>query len=578
MSSAPTPETDAPPLTVGARTPESDYLDLMADLTRDYATTDDLASVHLKALGRIRDAMRVAGSSLFLLENNDSELVCHACIGPVDITGLRLPAGSGIVGRSVEKNEVQWVADVDKDPDFFSDADASSGFITRAVLAAPMSIHGRTLGAVSVVNPLAPDGEQVRQFSQRDIELMRSLASAAAMAMNNADMTRELLSRERVRQELVLAAKVQRSLLPDCSRLPANVCGISHPAREMSGDFYDVVPLPDGRLYFAVADVSGKGLNAALLMVKTTSLFRMLAKSVPEPGRLLAMLNHELCETITAGMFVTMTVGVYEPDTGRVCLSSAGHMPTLLRHAHGRFRQLSSAMPPLGILCETEDNRYPEDELLLCSGQLYLYTDGVTEGRLADGSELELEGFCRLLDELADENLHDRLESIVNRLADDSRPLRDDVTLLGLETPESRQPGLPLSFRVTAIPDRLALVRDLIHHAFAALDYPAELKDNIVLAVDEACQNIIRHAYEGQPEGEIEGSLDLSGRTLTIRLRDQAPTVPPTACNPRQSSELKPGGLGNQFINSIMDKVYFETINDSQQRHSGNCLVMLKEL
>lgn len=554
------------------------YLDLMADLTREYAASDDLDAVHLMALERIRNAMNVAGSSLFLLDKNGTELVCRACIGPVDITGLRLPAHAGIVGRSVKTNEVQLVADVTKDPDFYSEADAESGFVTRAVMTAPVSIQGRVLGAVTAVNPLKASGDAKPVFTRQDMELLKTLASAAAMAMSNADMTRELLARERVRQELVLAADVQRSLLPDCSRLPANACGLSRSAREMSGDLFDVVTLDDGRLYFAVADVSGKGLNAALLMVKTTSLFRLLAKSIPEPGRLLAVLNHELCETVTAGMFVTMTVGVYDPQSGRIRLSNAGHMPTLLRNAHGRFRTLSATMPPLGIICETDENRYPEDDLLLCSGELYLYTDGVTESRDADDHELDLEGFCNLLDEHAELPLRARLETVADRLDNEGYTVSDDVTLLGLETPQSRNPGFPLYFRVAALPDRLAMIRDLMCHALSSADCDQEARDNIVLAMDEACQNIIRHAYAEQNEGEIEGHVVLEGRKLSIRLIDKAPKVPDSACIPAEAEELKPGGLGNRLMNDIMDEVYFDSTDTSQQSKSGNCLIMIKEL
>lgn len=549
------------------------YLDLLTELTREYASATDLDAVHLQALERIRDTMNVAGSSLFLLENDNSELVCKACIGAIDITGMRLPSDAGIAGRTIQTNRAQIVNDVQSDPDFFTNTDAQTGFTTQALLYSPLSIGDQVMGAIGVVNPL----NNAAGFDPNSAELLTTLANAAAMALKNAEMTRELLARERVRQELTLAAEVQRRLLPDCSNLPANIYGLSYAAREMSGDFFDVVTLDDGRLYFAVGDVSGKGLNAALLMVKTTTLFRLLARSVPSPGTLLPILNRELCDTISAGMFVTLTAGTYDPATGRLCLSSAGHMPSLLRNARGQFRRLSAAMPPLGIVNDHEEAPYPQDDILLCTGELYLYSDGVTEGWTNEGRELELDGFCSMLDDLADRPLRDRLEAVVTNLRENGGKLRDDVTLLGIETPSDKGATLPLHFRLTALPDRLALLRDLLRHALIPLTCAAETKDEIVLAVDEACQNIIRHAYAGQGEGEIEGRISLDGQRLRIELRDQAPRVSGEACQPvsgARSDSLQPGGLGNALIHGIMDKVYFE--DNHQER--GNCLVLEKEL
>ncbi len=560
------------------RMASSTYLDIMTSLTREYAVANDIDAVHITALEKISDAMQVEGASLFLLEKNDTELVCHACIGQVDVTGMRIPADAGIVGRSVQNNAPELVADVSQDPDFYSNVDQQSGFITRSILSAPLNIRDHKLGAICVVNPRQPD----RMLNTRDSELLQSLASAAALAMSNAEMTRSLLERERVRQELVLASSVQKSLLPDCASLPENLCGLSRSAREMSGDFFDVVTLPDGKQYFAIADVSGKGLNAALLMVKTTSLFRLLAKSSPQPGKLLATINHELCANITAGMFVTMTAGIYDPETGHVCICNAGHMPTLLRSKSGRYREMSAAMPPLGIMCVTADDRYPEDNIPLCGSALYLYTDGVTEGHTADGEELGLEGMCAALDELSDENLPARLALLADRLCDENNAMHDDVTLLGVESIGAAKAAFPLSFCVTALPDRLVVIRDLLTAALSESGIDEDTRASIVLAVDEACQNIIRHAYKDVTEGEIEGHISLNsdseGTLLHIALTDHAPEVPESACEPGERDELTPGGLGTHFMNDLMDEVYFDKESSDMQNHRGNRLIMVKRI
>ena len=243
-----------------------------------------------------------------------------------------------------------------------------------------------------------------------------------------------LIEQERVRRELELAAEIQRGLLPgDCGDgFPVH--GINRPARTVSGDFYDYFQLDDGRICFNLGDVSGKGMNAALLMAKTASLYRCLGKTIHEPGLLLAKVNAEICETATRGMFVTMVGGIYDPATGVVRFANAGHEPPLHRAADGTFRALEAEAPPLGIVPPlTPDDAYPEIELRLDGGALYVFTDGVTEGYLDDGTTLEVDGLKAMLEEARDRGLRERLAAIVARLDPGDGALRDDLTILAID-------------------------------------------------------------------------------------------------------------------------------------------------
>src|SRR5690606_38253973 len=182
----------------------------------------------------------------------------------------------------------------------------------------------------------------------------------------------------RERHELELAAEIQRDLLPQPSRRDFPVHGINIPARSVSGDFYDILRLPDGRIWFNVGDVSGKGMNAALLMAKTSSLFRCLAKSAEHPGQLLNAINSELCETNSRGMFVTMVGGLFDPATGIVHLTNAGHEPPLhFDFRTERFTPIPADGPPLGIAPGIAGPEgFPVTEWNLAGGMLYIFTDG----------------------------------------------------------------------------------------------------------------------------------------------------------------------------------------------------------
>jgi sigma-B regulation protein RsbU (phosphoserine phosphatase) len=175
-------------------------------------------------------------------------------------------------------------------------------------------------------------------------------------------------------------------------------------------------------------------MNAAILMAKTASLYRCLAKSVERPGELLGKLNHEICETASRGMFVTMAAGVLDPETGCVSLANAGHEPPLWHAAGGHFGCVPADAPPLGIAPGiVPGDVFPESDLSLEGGSLYLFTDGLTEAETATGEQLGAEGVQELIARWGPKPLAERVDAIV---AEASRLyLRDDLTLLALCDP-----------------------------------------------------------------------------------------------------------------------------------------------
>jgi sigma-B regulation protein RsbU (phosphoserine phosphatase) len=272
----------------------------------------------------------------FLLERDDSQLVCQACEGPVDINGLCIPAGQGIVGRAVSDNACQIVRDVRLDPDFAATVDNDTGFTMRSILCAPMSVKDSCVGAIGLINKTSGDG----LFSERD----------------------------------------RHVLLPVRGDVSFPVCGVNVSARSVLGDFYDFFPLADGRIGFNVGDVSGKGINAALLMAKTSSLYGCLGKEIDHPGELLSRVNAELCDTGTRGMFVTLVGGAYDPRRDSVRIANAGHQPPILCLRDGAYRAFPPQAPPLGIALNlVGDEGYPVTEFALEGGCLAVFTDGMTE-------------------------------------------------------------------------------------------------------------------------------------------------------------------------------------------------------
>lgn len=260
---------------------------------------------------------------------------------------------------------------------------------------------------------------------------VRAVTGLLDLAFANAALKVRLSDQLAVGDSLEMAADLQQSLQPQCAPGDLPIWGVNLPAGKLSGDFFDFYPLDADRIAFALGDVSGKGMNAALLMAKTISLFRCLGKRVDSPAELLETINSELCETATRGMFVTMVAGHYRTSDGQVCLANAGHQPPLLRRRDRSYTSFQASSPPLGILQPLS----PVDEVgQLDGGELYVFSDGLTEYRYTSGEELGVDGLIQLVEALAEAPLAQRLEALLGILEQDAGwQARDDLTVMAID-------------------------------------------------------------------------------------------------------------------------------------------------
>ncbi len=403
---------------------EASMLASLADLSQALARSVDIGRTLQLLVTRIVETMHAEAASIFLVDSTGTQLECRACAGPTDIVGLRVSIDTGIVGRTFESNTCQLVRDASQDPDFATKIDDKTGFVTRSVLCAPLSAANGPIGVIEVLNKR--DGAL---FGHADRELLRMLAAPAVLAVGNAQMATELLEQNRILRELQLARRMQRMMLPKRRRAGYPVIGINRPAREMSGDFYDFFDLPDGRIAFTIGDVAGKGLDAALIMIRTASLMRWIGKEGRHPPtEWLALVNTELASTVSGGMFVCAVAGFYDRASRQVTWASAGFPPALVRDSHGEVREVVAGGPPLGIVDEaTWQDEYAD----LSQGSLYFYSDGVTDVLQASGERLGVAGVRTLVSGLAHLPPEARLRSMLGILR--RLKLPDDTTMLLIE-------------------------------------------------------------------------------------------------------------------------------------------------
>ncbi|HET7385728.1 MAG TPA: PP2C family protein-serine/threonine phosphatase [Nocardioidaceae bacterium] len=319
--------------------------------------------------------------------------------------------------------------------------------ITGLELDSP-ALHAMREAGVVLVVPLVSSGELIgllnlgprlseRGYSTDDRQLLDALAGHAAPAMRVGQLVREqqaeARSRERIEQELKVAQLIQQQFLPkSLPELPAwDVAAFYRPARSVGGDFYDFLPLPDGRVMLVVGDVTDKGVPAALVMASTHALLRSTTAKASSPGEVLARVNDLLCEDIPAHMFVTCFALVMDPSTGQVEYANAGHDLPYLRGAAGVVELRATGMP-LGLMAGMS---YEERAAVLEPGDcVLLHSDGLVE---AHDPGRQMFGFPRLAELVgrgrAGQDLLDHCLAELGRFTGPGWEQEDDITLVSLQ-------------------------------------------------------------------------------------------------------------------------------------------------
>ena len=287
--------------------------------------------------------------------------------------------------------------------------------------AIPVTARRHQLGAFSYHRP---NGAVV------STEYLQSVAFVTGLALDNMNLAKDLASRGKYNDEVAIVAELQRHLLPPTQAESFPVYGLNRPIRQISGDFFDFFERPDGLIPFALGDVSGKGLSSVLLMAKTAGLFHCLAKTIDDPAELLRVINNEICDTASHGMFVTMVAGQYDPTSGEIRFANAGHEPLLVRLPDRSYRSFPADAPPLGILA---DIAVQTTRTNLERGELYIFSDGLTEFQYDNQEDLGVEGLKQLLEINPSQPLRRRLETLLSDLDGDGWQARDDLTILAID-------------------------------------------------------------------------------------------------------------------------------------------------
>ncbi len=471
---------------------------------------------------------------------------------------------------------------------FMRDASMLTSIFMQVLIFATLFVFIYILIKRVIINNLKKINDTLAQITDGDLSVTVDVRSNAEFASLSDDInsTVSTLKRyiaeaaARIDKELEYAKQIQLSALPtnfpngDDYSIYAQMIA----AKEVGGDFYDFYKLSDTTVAFLAADVSGKGIPAAMFMMTAKTIIKDLAESGMAVNDIFTKANEKLCENNESGMFVTAWMGILDITTGQVKFANAGHNPPLLKRANGSFEYLKTRAG--FVLAGMEGVRYRIGELTLCPGdRLFLYTDGVPE---ATNTENKLYGEDRLL-AFMNQNaaveattLLPALKANIDEFVGEA-PQFDDITMLMFDY-KPKEGGANMTNRTfPAKTDVLPDVLGFVEETLEGFGCPMKIQMAVCVAIEEVFVNVAHYAYGGG-EGDMNLGIgfDEENRAVTFRMTDQGvpfdPLKKPDPDITLSAEDREIGGLGIFIAKKTMDSVTYAYENGE------NILTMIKTI
>ena len=368
--------------------------------------------------------------------------------------------------------------------------------------------------------------------------------------------------KERIGAELSVATQIQADMLPRIfpafpKRDEFDIYATMTPAKEVGGDFYDFFMVDDDHLMLVIADVSGKGVPAALFMVIAKTLLKNSAEQGLSPKEVFEKVNNQLCENNDEGMFVTVWMGLLEISTGKLICANAGHDdPIVIRNGKAEIIRQRHGL----LMAQMEGIPYREQEIMLQPGDtIFVYTDGVSEATSAANELYGKDRILAALDRAAGKTPEEILAAVkedVDAFVGDA-PQFDDITMLSVKMSEKTAPSLS-ELKTEPTVDNLYQVTGFVEDTLGELGVPMKTLMRINVALDEIFSNIAH--YSGASECTV--ACGVQGNRAIVRFADNGTPYDPTA-RPEMDTTLSldergEGGMGIHMVRKTMDTVRYE--------------------
>ncbi|MDQ5846395.1 MAG: SpoIIE family protein phosphatase [Acidobacteriota bacterium] len=392
----------------------TDKLRMLLDITKKISRSLDLQEVLNLVMDTLDSLLPYDAAGIFVLKcaekGSGAEEPCVFQAEAVrgydidELTNLHLKIGEGLIGHVALTIEPINIPDVRTNPMYINARNE-----TRSEMVAPIISNTEVIGVFDL------ESDELNAYSEDDLQVLMLLASQVAIIIEKVMLHEQLIEKKRLEGQLEVARQVQLELLPakDPQLAGYDISAYNFPTEEVSGDYYDWVQIFDDQIGLVIADVSGKGVPAALLMAFLRASLRAATHIGYSPQVSMAKVNYLLWESIERNQFVTAFYGILDVTNKTLSYTNAGHNPPLLLNKDGKSRFIERGSLPLGMF---KDTRYHEYYLTTEPGDtLVLYTDGVTEAQSPGGEEF---GRARLA-EAVKKNLHLAARELITAVHND---------------------------------------------------------------------------------------------------------------------------------------------------------------
>ena len=471
---------------------------------------------------------------------------------------------------------------------FMRDASLYTSIFMQVLIFAALFIFIYILIKRVIINNLKKINDTLGQITEGNLDVTVDVRANEEFASLSDDINSTVATLKqyiaeaaaRVDKELEYAKQIQLSALP--ANFPKgeeyDLYAQMIAAKEVGGDFYDFYKINDNTVAFLVADVSGKGIPAAMFMMTAKTIIKDLAERGIAVNEIFTEANEKLCENNESGMFVTAWMGILDIPTGKLQFANAGHNPPLVKRADGTIEYLKTRAG--FVLAGMEGMRYRINELTLCPGdRIFLYTDGVSE---ATNTKNELYGEDRLMTFMKDNStveaikflpaLKDNIDEFVGEA-----PQFDDITMLMFDY-KPQKGGVQMTNKIfPAKTDVFPDVYEFVEQTLEGYGCPMKVQMSACVAIEEIFVNIAHYAY-GDDDGDVNLSIsfDENCREITFRMADKGVPFDPLKKEDPDITlsvdERDIGGLGIFMTKKIMDTVFYAYENGE------NILTMIKKI
>ena len=471
---------------------------------------------------------------------------------------------------------------------FMRDASMLTSVFMQVIIFATLFIFIYLLIKRVIINNLKKINDTLAQITEGDLSVTVDVRSNVEFASLSDDINSTVATLKRyiaeaaarIDKELEYAKQIQLSALP--TNFPADedysIYAQMIAAKEVGGDFYDFYKLNDTTVAFLAADVSGKGIPAAMFMMTAKTIIKDLAESGMAVNDIFTKANEKLCENNESGMFVTAWMGILDLTTGNVQFANAGHNPPLLKRADGSFEYLKTRAG--FVLAGMEGVRYRVGEITLDSGdRLFLYTDGVPEATNGDNKlygEDRLLSFMNQNASMEATELLPALKANIDEFVGEA-PQFDDITMLMFDYKSKKGGEHMTSKTFLAKTESLNEVLSFVEEVLEGYECPMKSQTAICVAIEEVFVNVAHYAYpESVGDMTLHIGFDEASRAITFRMTDKGvpfdPLKKPDPDITLSAEEREIGGLGIFIAKKTMDSLSYSHENGE------NILTMIKKI